>query len=260
VKSGISRRRFLILGGGTTLSALIGGAYVTSGCPLSDAGVCVGPCAAYIDLDRDGVCDRIQRRSAGAPAAGGANPGVADDGGSVARCPLGLREDPYPGQCAHYVDDDGDGYCDLALGADAVAEAAAEGALPVPERGGAQAKTCPFGLQEDPYPGQCKWYVDEDGDGYCDLALGADGQASEGSEAVPPLPGEAQDAAVACPFGLRNDPYPGQCRYYVDEDGDGICDLSVPGSATAEDIPAPHAGRGGGRGQQRRGQRGSDES
>jgi hypothetical protein len=31
-----------------------------------------------------------------------------------------------------------------------------------------------------------------------------------------------------CPFGLVNDPHPGQCAGYVDADGDGICDRSQP--------------------------------
>jgi len=34
--------------------------------------------------------------------------------------------------------------------------------------------------------------------------------------------------SVACPRGVRNDPYPGRCRLYRDRDGDGYCDLSVP--------------------------------
>ena len=29
-----------------------------------------------------------------------------------------------------------------------------------------------------------------------------------------------------CPFGLKNEPYPGSCWRYVDENKDGICDLS----------------------------------
>lgn len=38
-------------------------------------------------------------------------------------------------------------------------------------------------------------------------------------------------AAVAsawddCPYGLVNDPFPGQCRRYVDTDADGLCDHS----------------------------------
>jgi len=41
-----------------------------------------------------------------------------------------------------------------------------------------------------------------------------------------------QEGGVACPRGLTNDPYPGQCHFYVDSDGDGICDYSVPGSGT----------------------------
>lgn len=32
--------------------------------------------------------------------------------------------------------------------------------------------------------------------------------------------------AASCPYGLVNDPYPGQCPRYVDFNGDGICDLS----------------------------------
>ena len=31
-----------------------------------------------------------------------------------------------------------------------------------------------------------------------------------------------------CPFGLVDDPYPGECKRYIDTDGDGICDLSQP--------------------------------
>ncbi|HNT29760.1 MAG TPA: hypothetical protein PKL83_02300 [bacterium] len=31
-----------------------------------------------------------------------------------------------------------------------------------------------------------------------------------------------------CPFGLENDPYPGDCARYIDTDGNGICDLSEP--------------------------------
>ncbi|MDD1677512.1 MAG: hypothetical protein LUQ40_07240, partial [Methanomicrobiales archaeon] len=33
-------------------------------------------------------------------------------------------------------------------------------------------------------------------------------------------------AAITCPFGLVNDPYPGQCSRYVDANGNGFCDLS----------------------------------
>ena len=31
-----------------------------------------------------------------------------------------------------------------------------------------------------------------------------------------------------CPFSLEDDPYPGECKRYIDTDGDGICDLSQP--------------------------------
>lgn len=32
--------------------------------------------------------------------------------------------------------------------------------------------------------------------------------------------------AAGCPYGLVNDPFPGQCSHYIDLNGDGICDLS----------------------------------
>ncbi len=53
---------------------------------------------------------------------------------------------------------------------------------------------------------------------------------------------------VACPFGLVNDPYPGQCPRYTDLDGDGICDYSVPASGDhfsgSDDEPSQSDGSG----------------
>jgi hypothetical protein len=37
--------------------------------------------------------------------------------------------------------------------------------------------------------------------------------------------------AAGCPYGLVNDPYPGQCPRYIDVTGDGICDLSQAASS-----------------------------
>jgi len=42
-----------------------------------------------------------------------------------------------------------------------------------------------------------------------------------------------QQVCVACPRGLVNDPYPGRCRHYVDANGNGVCDLSEPGSGAS---------------------------
>lgn len=51
--------------------------------------------------------------------------------------------------------------------------------------------------------------------------------------AVAPAPTATPQPALAtrCPFGLRNDPYPGRCRRYVDRNGNGYCDLSEPDAA-----------------------------
>jgi hypothetical protein len=46
-----------------------------------------------------------------------------------------------------------------------------------------------------------------------------------------------------CPKGLVNDPYPGECRRYVDTNGDGTCDLSQskPAAATTTTTHQPKA-------------------
>ena len=36
----------------------------------------------------------------------------------------------------------------------------------------------------------------------------------------------SSSCAATCPYGLVNDPFPGQCPRYIDLNGDGICDLS----------------------------------
>ncbi|MDI9617839.1 hypothetical protein [Methanothermobacter sp.] len=38
--------------------------------------------------------------------------------------------------------------------------------------------------------------------------------------------------AASCPYGLVNDPYPGQCPRFTDLNGDGICDLSQTAATT----------------------------
>jgi hypothetical protein len=40
--------------------------------------------------------------------------------------------------------------------------------------------------------------------------------------------------ATSCPYGMVNDPYPGQCSRYTDITGDGMCDLSQATATTTE--------------------------
>ncbi len=47
--------------------------------------------------------------------------------------------------------------------------------------------------------------------------------------------------AASCPYGLVNDPYPGQCGHYIDTNGDGICDLSQVTAATTTDASTSDA-------------------
>ena len=56
------KRREFVIGSAATLVVLAaGGSYLTGGCPLDadGIGVCTGPCAAFIDLNGDGQCDRV---------------------------------------------------------------------------------------------------------------------------------------------------------------------------------------------------------
>jgi hypothetical protein len=41
-----------------------------------------------------------------------------------------------------------------------------------------------------------------------------------------------QVPGVACRTGIVNDPFPGHCRHYVDQNGNGYCDLSELGSGS----------------------------
>jgi len=41
--------------------------------------------------------------------------------------------------------------------------------------------------------------------------------------------------ATTCPYGMVNDPYPGQCPRYMDVGGDGFCDFSQTTPATTTD-------------------------
>ncbi|HEY9060355.1 MAG TPA: 4Fe-4S binding protein [Pseudobacteroides sp.] len=46
-------------------------------------------------------------------------------------------------------------------------------------------------------------------------------------------------AATKCPLEIENDPYPGKCGLYVDDDGDKICDLSEIAPAKVVQSPTP---------------------
>ncbi len=53
---------------------------------------------------------------------------------------------------------------------------------------------------------------------------------------VPAIAASAMSGVCAggCPYGLTNDPYPGQCHLYTDSTGDGICDLSQAAAANTQ--------------------------
>ena len=48
----------------------------------------------------------------------------------------------------------------------------------------------------------------------------------------------SSSCATTCPYGMVNDPFPGQCSRYMDVGGDGICDFSQATPVTATDTSA----------------------
>ncbi len=54
--------------------------------------------------------------------------------------------------------------------------------------------------------------------------------STQNSQSDPSFLEPESQSSVACPFGLVNDPYPGECPRFTDLDGDSICDYSIPGS------------------------------
>lgn len=91
---------------------------------------------------------------------------------------------------------------------------------------------CPYGLTNDPYPGECRRYVDSNGSGFCDYSENTNTQQAT-STAIPSAPAATatqpiqstptvQGVAV-CNRGCR---YPGDCGQYIDNNNTGICDWS----------------------------------
>jgi hypothetical protein len=57
-------------------------------------------------------------------------------------------------------------------------------------------------------------------------AVTATAEPSATATAVPTVAVTSQQVTTRCPRGMVNDPYPGRCHHYVDQNGNGICDLS----------------------------------
>ena len=96
--------------------------------------------------------------------------------------------------------------------------------------------TCKFGLVNDPWPGECRDYVDRNGNGICDLSeveetetASADTQTdlvkrdNSGSRINAETEQTGEELVVLCRKGCQ---YPGHCNRYVDSNGSGICDLT----------------------------------
>ncbi len=248
----MNRRDFIINSTVTLLGAVAGYSYFFGKCALDAAGngVCPSACAAFLDLNGDGICDRLP--DSAIPAARQARLAANEHPTVNLACPLNLVNDPYPGACNLYIDANGDGICDLSqhlplLAAAAVAPVVAATSAPPDPTDAPQPQTvCPLGLVNDPYPGACTLYIDADSNGICDLSEPARGASGAivpppppTREPTPPGVTPTPQPQTACPYGLVNDPYPGKCKWYVDADNNGICDLSEPARVASGDVVSP---------------------
>lgn len=148
-------------------------------------------------------------------------------------CPLdtegaGLCTDP----CSAFIDLNGDNYCDrvsptLSMSAGSVqSDAVGTARLELP-------RTFPFGLTNDPYPGQYKLYIDTDGDGICVLSeparIASANALEESASSAPPNRRRSPPSSLCeRPLTLFNAPSLGGCRRYANVNGKKICDLSEP--------------------------------
>jgi hypothetical protein len=91
--------------------------------------------------------------------------------------------------------------------------------------------SCPYGRTNDPYPGECGRYVDNNGNGICDLSEKASTQSTSGSSSATATPSQNVSdvqTTFVCHRGCR---YPGHCSRFVDSDSSGICDISERSAA-----------------------------
>ncbi len=167
-------------------------------------------------------------------------------------------------------------YAAAALGSGLNTPTTPTGVSNLPATSSQRCVACPKGRINDPYPGRCDLYIDNDGDGLCDysvatacatLPAAATVAAGSNNAAAPasstPTPQSQPQRCVACPKGRINDPYPGRCDLYIDNDGDGFCDYSVAtatcNSNSADNYNSPgqfdFGGQGYKNGRQRHGNR-----
>jgi hypothetical protein len=183
---------------------------------------------------------------------------------AVVTCPYGIVNDPYPGECPRYTDADQNGICDISetdTGQDPVTTVPVT--VPVspyssPSGSGSnRLNQTDDNNDEDDHGGEREddegsrnrernrngqssgdVQVSDTGTGFAAALTAVSGLVSTSPTVVNPAvrPAIAQ-VAVPCPYGIVNDPYPGQCRRYVDANRDGFCDLSVPGTAVSAATP-----------------------
>lgn len=131
---------------------LVGGfvsSYYFGSCPLDDegSGICTGPCTAFIDLNEDGICDRSQ--------------------GNTQTDIIKVELTSTPAANTDQLPSSTPVATDQTLEEEPAAPATATSA-PTPTATSQPETDCPFGLVNDPYPGECGRYVDQNENDICD--------------------------------------------------------------------------------------------
>ncbi|HEX3051592.1 MAG TPA: hypothetical protein VHP83_13105 [Aggregatilineaceae bacterium] len=176
-----------------------------------------------------------------------------------AKCPYGKVNDPYPGECGRYVDSNGNGICDLSESSTTSAKsiitstpAAQATQIPVQTDSAAptdvtvQQVACNRGCS---FPGDCGSYVDNNGNGICDLSEAAVVGTATSTATVPATQTPSSSSppqATATSSGVtaqqiacnRGCSFPGECGRYVDNNGNGKCDLSELSTNSGAGVPA----------------------
>lgn len=111
VEQKMDRRRFLALVTTTIGAAVLAGCIRKEGIEAIQELAQATSTPSAVETSASAVAAPTQAATA-APSPTAAVQAVPQKQGRSA-CPKGLVDDPYPGRCRRYVDNDGNGYCDL---------------------------------------------------------------------------------------------------------------------------------------------------
>jgi hypothetical protein len=108
---------------------------------------------------------------------------------------------------------------------------------------------CPHNLVNDPWPGECREYVDQDGNGICDYSEKQNVNEVDVSEMSGSITADDDVTASGVTINqtvfqcFRGCVYPGECRRYTDENDNSICDYTE--NISSDQQPGERTGKNG---------------